>query len=324
VKVRVLEALVRGPKSGPVLASSLGVSRAAVHKAIGALRAEGLDIVAKPGGYTLNDPQAGYGAASLSWWCRRDVVFFDRCASTNAEAFRLASEGAGDGTLVVAGSQSAGRGRLQRAWHSPPEQSVALSLVLRPALPPASAALVCLAAAVGVAEVVTARGAPLGLKWPNDLVDHEGGKYAGLLAEVRAEVDQLHFVVLGLGVNTGPTDFPADLPRARTLHTHLGALGRAELVAELVGAIEARVVQLQRDRDGLLDAWRAASFTLGRPVRAARAEGVAIGLRHDGALLVDTGHGGVVPVLAGDVEVVACRPWCAATIRVLSSRCPSG
>ena len=307
MKVEVLEALAKAPVGGPELADLLGVSRAAVHKAITGLRAEGLTIEAGSGGYQLADAGAGYGPATLSWWCRREVVFLPSCASTNAEAFRLAGEGAADGTLVVAGEQTAGRGRLQRPWHSPPEASVAMSLILRPELPPADAALVCLAAAVGVAEVVRGRGAPLGLKWPNDLVDRAGGKYAGLLAEVRAEVDRLHFVVLGLGVNVGPMTFPDDLPHARCLHDHLGVVSRAELVAELTGAIEARVVQLQRDREGLLQAWRDMSFTLGRPVRAARVEGIAIDLRHDGALLVDTGLAGVVPVLAGDVEVVASR-----------------
>ena len=307
MKVRVLDALAAGPVKGPELAEALGVSRAAVHKTISSLRGEGLDIEAGGDGYVLADAGAGFGPATLSWWCRRPVVFLAETGSTNADAFRLAGEGAPDGTLVVAGRQTAGRGRLQRPWHSPSDASVAMSLVLRPALPPVDAALVCLAAAVGVAEVVRARGAPLGLKWPNDLVDQQGGKYAGLLAEVKAGEDLLHFVVRGLGGNIGPMTFPDELPLARCLHDHLGPVSRAELVAELVGAIEARVVQLQRDRAGLLQAWRDVSFTLGRPVRAARVEGTAIDLRADGALLVDTGLGGVVPVLAGDVEVVASR-----------------
>ncbi len=300
----VLERLAVGVCSGQELAEELGVSRTAVWKAIEALRAEGLSIAAVAGrGYALTDA-AGFGPATLAWRCGRDVQYIETCPSTNSVAFQRGLEAAAGGTVVVTDRQTAGRGRLGRRWESPSGQNLTFSLVLRPALPPRDAPLLCLATAVAVAEVLDAR-----IKWPNDVLTSEGRKLAGILAEVHADFDQLHFLVLGVGVNVNQVDFPPELPEASSVACERGPQDRAALLGQLVEAIEDACVLVGPRTPMLLDRWRSRSWTLGRRVCVAEAglEGEAVDLRDDGALLIQTSEG-LQPVLAGDVALVSEGP----------------
>jgi BirA family biotin operon repressor/biotin-[acetyl-CoA-carboxylase] ligase len=173
------------------------------------------------------------------------------------------------------------------------------TLVLRPGLPVEQVARCTLAWGAAMAEVLDLR-----LKWPNDLVTADGGKVGGVLAELETHAEAFGdgwspYVLLGVGVNVLQAAFPEDLPQARSL-AQLGRdpawlRDRARLIGALVAAIEA----VDPGSPGLLEPWRARSITLGRRVRVGDREGVATGLREDGALLVDG-----APVLAGDVELV--------------------
>ena len=295
----LLEVLAQGPTSGQALADRLGVSRTAVWKSIQALRAEGCVIEAEAGkGYRLLDASKGFGPRTLSWRCERDVVFLPECASTNREAFQMGLDGVAGGTLVVAERQTAGKGRLGRRWVS--EDGLTFSLLLRPALRPAQAPLLCLAAALGVAEALDLR-----IKWPNDVWDDQGRKVAGILAELNAEVDRLHFVVLGVGVNVNQTAFPPDLPNPVSLAQLRGHQDRAATLGRVVTAIERRCAQVNHP-EPMLEAWRRRSVTLGQRVRVGEVQGYATDVRADGALVVQTDHG-PRPILAGDVEMVAER-----------------
>ena len=295
----LLEVLDQGPISGQALADRLGVSRTAVWKSIEALRAEGCVIEAEAGkGYRLVDASEAFGPRTLSWRCEREVVFLPECESTNREAFQMGLDGVAGGTLVVADRQTAGKGRLGRRWIS--EDGLTFSLLLRPPLRPAQAPLLCLAAALGVAEALDRR-----IKWPNDVWDDQGRKVAGILAELHAEVDRLHFVVLGVGVNVNQTVFPPDLPNPVSLAQLRGPQDRAATLGRIVQAIERRCAQV-RHPQAMLEAWRRRSVTLGQRVRVGEVEGYATDIRADGALVVQTDDG-ARPILAGDVEMVAER-----------------
>jgi len=302
----VAGALEEGPLSGQVLAEYFGVSRQAIWKAVQALRAEGMDVVSESGGYRME--RGGFGALSLSWHCNRAVVFHSETGSTNRDLFALAMEGAEAGTLVVAERQLAGKGRLGRSWVSTDTKNLSFSLLLRPSLRPDQAPLICLAAAVAIHQITG-----LGIKWPNDILAPSGGehgetgagaKVSGILAELHAEVGHLHFVVLGVGLNVHPQDFPDGI-----LATSLAQAlpdrdwDRGRLLGELVDRIETLCYQLQTEPAKVLKAWRAGSVTLGREVRVGQHQGVAVDLREDGALILET-PGGRVPILAGDVEMV--------------------
>lgn len=198
--------------SGEWLASSLGVSRVAVSKHVSTLRGLGYVIEASPAtGYRLiaspdlalptqvspllNDP----------FWCAIEGGAVT--ASTHDDAVALARAGAEEGTLIVAGAQSGGRGRLGRQWRSP-EGGVYASFVLRPVVAPAQAGSLSLAVALGIARGLDSLGVECRVKWPND-VWVGGDKLAGVLLEMSAEGDCVRWIVAGFGLNVrreGPVE----------------------------------------------------------------------------------------------------------------------
>ena len=200
----------------------------------------------------------------------------------------MAAAGAPHGTVVVADAQTAGRGRLGRTWSSAPGENLLLSVVLRPAVPVREAPLLTLGAAAGVATALDVR-----VKWPNDLVDDDGHKLGGFLAELETAGDRVAHVVLGLGLNVIQVEFAA-LPNATSLRRLRGQpLDRDDVLDTAVRAILAWCTH-----PGRLDLWRERAHTLGRWVTAGAVAGIATELRDDGALVV----GGTV-VTAGELGV---------------------
>lgn len=237
------------------------------------------------------DQQEALSAERLERGLGRRVRCLAVTGSTNAVARAAVREGSlGPGGLVVAEAQEAGRGRLGRSWSSEPGKNLLFSLILPMEMPPQLAARAVLVWAAAMAERTG-----LWLKWPNDLVDEADHKVGGILAETESGPGGERRLVLGVGLNVNQVDFPG-LPLVRSLALlHGGPLDRNSLLIELVQAIEAVD---PADPSGL-DRWRARARTLGRRVRVGDREGLATGLREDGALLIE-GH----PVLAGDVELV--------------------
>lgn len=204
------------------------------------------------------------------------------------EAHRLAAEGALAGCLVIADAQTAGRGRGGRRWASPPGYGLWLTLIERPD-DPAGIEVLSLRLGVRLAERLEPfAGAPVGVKWPNDLIV-DGRKLAGILVEARWRGGRPDWVALGVGVNVvAPDDIPtsAGLP---------DGVDRLEVLEELVPAMRAAAA-----RRGALDAdelarYAARDVAMGRPCDAP-VRGRVRGVAADGALLVDTG-----------ADVVQCR-----------------
>ena len=217
-----LSAAEGGYISGQQLAEALGVSRAAIHKAALALTAQG---------YALDSaPRRGYRLAGGDPFCAEAVgeypapiYIYDTLESSNLTAKQLALAGAPHGTLVLAGQQKAGRGRLGRRFESPAGQGVYCSLLLRPALSAADAQTATIAAAVSVARAVKALcGLELGIKWVNDLY-YQGKKVCGILTEAGTDIEsgQVEWLVVGIGLNLTTT--PADWPEHGMAQLH--ALG---------------------------------------------------------------------------------------------------
>ena len=200
--------------SGQQLARQLGVSRAAVHKAAAALTAQGYALEAVPRrGYRLlgGDPFCAEAVGPYP----APVQMYDTLESSNRTAKLLAVDGAPHGTLVLTAHQSAGRGRLGRSFESPAGKGVYLSVLLRPALPAASAQAATIGAAVAVCRAVqTLCGLELGIKWVNDLY-YQGKKVCGILTEAGTglETGQLEWLVVGIGLNltTTAADWPPEL-----------------------------------------------------------------------------------------------------------------
>lgn len=241
---------------------------------------------------------AGFDSVGLSAVLDRDVVFFESCESTQIEARRLASAGAPAGTLVVTEIQSAGKGRLGRQWQSEAGKNLLFSLVLRPPIAPKRAPLLCLATAVALADVLNCR-----IKWPNDLLDSQGRKHCGILAEMDADAGFLRHAVIGVGINVNQVDFPPDLPNPGSMALVRGPQNRVAVLRDAVFQIERWCAELSGGSEAVLKAWRARAAHLGQRIRVGEVEGVARDLRGDGALLIETSTG-IVPVLAGDVELM--------------------
>ena len=188
--------------SGEQLAQTLGVSRAAIHKAAAALTTQGYTLEAAPRrGYRLlgGDPFCADAVGEYP----APVYVHERLDSSNQTAKRLALAGAPHGTLVLAGQQSAGRGRMGRRFESPAGKGIYLSLVLRVPVPASKALGVTVGAAVAVARAVQKLcGIELGIKWVNDLY-YQGKKVCGILTEAGTSVESglLEWLVVGIGLN---------------------------------------------------------------------------------------------------------------------------
>ena len=230
------------------------------------------------------------------------ISYFSTIGSTNDVASALAAGGGHEGAVVIAETQTAGRGRRGRRWFSPPGGGLYVSLVLAPArarsAPDRATALLTLAAGVALAEAVeTATGLCPDIKWPNDLLIG-ARKVAGILAEgVAAPSQTLASIVVGYGINVGPMAFAPELgDRATSLEREVGhPVDRATLCAETLAAVGARYEDLLEGRfDAILDSWRdRAPGIRGAPVTwdtpSGQQAGITAGIDDRGALLVRAG-----------------------------------
>lgn len=227
------------------------------------------------------------------------VHAFASLASTNDEAARRARDGAPEGTVVVADTQTAGRGRLDREWLAEPGTSLLASWIVRPSIPRDDVPLLTLAAAAAAAEAVqTETLVAVGLKWPNDLMSG-GRKLAGILAEVTPD----GAVVIGLGLNVRQSEFPPSIDQVATslLLERSRPVGRARLLAAILAAF-APFAQAPRVA---LESYRRRCDTIGRDVRVQQPgggvlRGRAVEIAGDGTLVVEDG-GVRTSVAAGDV-----------------------
>jgi BirA family biotin operon repressor/biotin-[acetyl-CoA-carboxylase] ligase len=234
--------------------------------------------------------------------------FVARTGSTNSDLFRLGAEGAPAWTMLAAGYQEAGRGRLGRAWIAPPGTSLLVSVLIRPAVDPASVPLLSLAAAVAMAEACQDRGVDARCKWPNDLVCGER-KLGGILPEASIGAAGIEFVVVGAGVNVrqGAEDFPPELrPLATSIRLEGGEADPARLLRAYLAGLGRWIDGAGRPDPGFLERYREICSTIGRRVRARTTggdavEGPAVGMADSGELLVET-SAGLRAVAFGEVE----------------------
>jgi BirA family biotin operon repressor/biotin-[acetyl-CoA-carboxylase] ligase len=305
--------------SGEWISSELGISRAAVWKHIRNLRQAGYQIEAIPSrGYQLRQspdilmPEAIQAGLE----CRR-IGSYVRCFaetdSTNLQACRLGDEGGAEGTVVISDRQTAGKGRLGRQWESPGGVNLYASILLRPTIPPYEAPRLTFLSAVAVCRaIIRCTGLQPTAKWPNDILLN-GAKVAGLLNEMSSETDQVHYVVLGVGVNLNmrADQFPAELryPATSLALVSGETVSRLDFTRTLLQEIDALYqVFLHQGSEPIFSAWTEFCALIGQPVHAdcndRQIEGTMIGLGEDGALLVRTATGKMESVYAGDVRPV--------------------
>lgn len=305
-----------GYVSGEQLSHRLGISRTAVWKQIQNLRQQGYEIEAEPRrGYRLKGrpdrllPQEITRQLTTSRLGKR-IIYFEEIDSTNEVAKRLAREGAEEGTLVVAEAQTKGKGRLGRQWLSPPGEGIYFTLILRPPFPPQRAPQMTLIAAVAVARALSeTTGLEVKIKWPNDILVN-GRKVAGILTEMVADMDRIHCLVVGIGININQEKvaFPPEVAEiATSLKVELGrSLLRLPILIKCLSELE-RVYDIWQ-KEGfrpLLAEWKALSHTLGQWVKVNMmdeiVEGKAVEIEEDGSLIIQQKDGSFYRVIAGDV-----------------------
>ena len=303
--------------SGEEICRRLKVSRTAVWKRIQNLRAQGYEIEAstRSGYRLLRSPDlltpSEIKPLLKTEWMGKAIHHFETVDSTNAKAYQLALAGAEEGEVVVAESQEKGKGRLGRQWFSPPSLNLYLSVILRPKIPPHQASLITLMAAVATADAIQKVSGLLPLiKWPNDLL-LRNRKVAGLLNEIHSEIDRVHFVILGVGVNLNADEntFSEEIRAiATSLKIETGRMISRKVflqffLQELEGWYS---VFIHGERAVILKAWRERAHLKGRRVKITSfgkaLTGTAIDVDSDGALILEAEDGERKRVVAGDVE----------------------
>jgi BirA family biotin operon repressor/biotin-[acetyl-CoA-carboxylase] ligase len=303
--------------SGEELAMKLGISRTMVWKHIKALEGEGFGIEAVPSqGYRItsapdllrqDDIKRGLKTRSIG----KEIHLHSEVVSTNTLAMEMASKGAPEGTVLIAETQTGGKGRLGRKWISP-KGNLYFSVVLRPDLPTHKAPLLTLMAAVAVASAIrTTCGVQAVIKWPNDILV-SGKKVSGLLTEMSAEPDRIRHIALGIGVdvNMPLEELPPDVREfATTLAAEAGRkIDRTALLQQILRDLESRYRRLLQSEAEVLEEWEALNVTIGKRVSVSGSgetlEGLAQGIDHEGRLIVKLDDGSLRQVAAGDVTIL--------------------
>lgn len=247
---------------------------------------------------------------------RRRVLLLDTTDSTNNAAMALGIAGEPAGTIVAAETQTSGRGRLGRVWQSPAGTGLYFSIILKPQLDAADLAKITLAAGVAACKAVEDETSlsPL-IKWPNDLM-LGNKKFGGILTETGAIKEKgATLVILGIGVNVATTMqmLPEELQdKATSLALETGIFfRRGELLAAMVGQIEAAVMKLEGGRfSAILQEFEQRDAIKGLQLRwltpaGQIVTGVSVGLDRDGTLHIRDDEGQVHQVLSGDVTFSA-------------------
>jgi BirA family transcriptional regulator, biotin operon repressor / biotin---[acetyl-CoA-carboxylase] ligase len=303
--------------SGEKLAKDLGVSHSTVVRWVDKLRDSGIEIRGELfTGYRL----VRVPDVLLPQLIRprlhtriigRSLYHFYRVDSTNSFAARLIAHGRKihEGTVIIAESQSAGRGRLGRSWHSEPEAGIYFSMILFPKTPPSLAPLFTLGTAVAMHNSVERyTGMDIDIKWPNDLLIGRK-KFCGILSEIQAEVDLVKTMIIGVGLNANHERLPHEIAdRATSLRIASGRIqSRLEILSEFLEEFENIYMDFERKGPaGIIDQWtRFSSFANGRKIEihdgVRRIAGITRGLNPLGALRIEQKGGRIEEVYSGDV-----------------------
>ena len=240
------------------------------------------------------------------------LYFYPETDTTNDRIRELALEGAPEGTLAVAEMQTAGRGRMGRAWQAPKDSGIWMSLLLRPDIPPMQASVLTLLAGIAIAEAIEEVTAmEVGIKWPNDILLN-GKKLVGILTEMDCDMEKIHSVTAGMGINVNTKAFPEDLQDiATSLYLVSGKeYDRAEIVGCVLKHFEALYAEFL-EKGGVFapfkERYRERCLNIGKEVRVIGREtylATALDITPEGELIVKRRDNGAEEVVfSGEVSI---------------------
>ena len=302
--------------SGEILAADLGVSRTAVWKHINILKKEGYNIETAPGkGYRLLEMEDKLLPGEIEnilfdKAMGKQIIYFDSIDSTNSYAKKKIDR-LKEGTVILAEKQTAGRGRRGREWISPDGTGIWMSIALKPDIPPREGikmTQITVAAVCKSIRELTKLDALI--KWPNDIVIN-GKKVCGILTEMAGELNEINYIVIGIGINVNMKDFPDEIKK------HASSLfieGNKKIDRKIL------LIDILKKFENLYDAYmenlnlnetlsivRNYSAILGKNIRIIQGKSVktarAVGINDDGLLLVETEDGGREPISSGEISI---------------------
>lgn len=320
LKKEVLEVLKKNKNkfiSGEQLSNRLGVTRTSIWKYIKALKQEGYEIESiSRKGYKLVEEPDILSEDELLIELEKSrlgdsIYYFKSIDSTNNYAKKLALEGAVEGTMVLSDEQVGGRGRLGRTWISPSGTSIYMSMILRPTIEPNEAAKITEITAAAVANAVSGvTNIEAGIKWPNDII-LDNKKICGILTEMNAELNNINYVIVGIGINVNMDEFPDEISNVATsIKNVLGReVSRKDIVINIVREFEKLYYDFVNTGSlkKTVDICKNKSVTLGKIVRIINKRETiiaeAIDITEDGELVIKKEDGEIINVISGEVSV---------------------
>lgn len=304
--------------SGQLISEKLGVSRTAIWKYMKALKDEGytIDSSSKKGYKLINCPDILTFEEIKNYlntkYIGKKIIHFESIGSTNSEAKKLAEQGEENGTVITAEEQTAGRGRIGRAWSSPKYKSICFSILLRPDTSPMEVPkitqIIAAAAIKGLKELkIKAK-----IKWPNDIVI-DGKKVCGILTEMSGELNKVNYVVTGIGINANLDrgDFAKDiLNKATSLKIQTGvAIDRKVLLGTILNKFEYLYEEfIQKGTiESSIKICKDNSAAIGKNIRIIQnkneRQAKAVNLAEDGGLIVQYENGSFEKLICGEISI---------------------
>lgn len=315
---KILEELkkVESYISGEELGEKLGVSRAAIWKGIQKLKEQGYEIEAVSNkGYHIIQNQDLYNGIEIKEVCNttkiaKEVYFYEQTDSTNNCIRKLAKEGKKEGVVAVVEIQTAGKGRRGKGWQSPKGTGIWMSMLLTPNITPPEAPVLTLLAGLAVCRAIRQQtGLTAMIKWPNDILI-SNKKICGILTELYAEMDSVHFVITGIGINVNTEVFPDELQKTATsLKIEKGeSISRKNMIKAVIEEFEKIYLQYEKECSFLpfREEYKKYCINIGKELQILSkqpfiAKGVDI--TEQGELLVQKQTGEKVVVFSGEVSI---------------------
>lgn len=241
----------------------------------------------------------------------RDIYYYDEILSTNSLAKYLAGIGIEEGTVIIAGSQTKGRGRSGKSWESPKGGGIWLSIVIKPDIPLNYASFITLASGVAVCKKLREMGVDAKIKWPNDILIN-GKKVSGVLTEAKITFNKLDYVVVGIGIDTDidVEDLPETLKEGVTnLNDEVKEYkSNNEIIAMVLNEFE-KIYEIfeNGEYETILSQWRNLSATIGSEVIVNQPLGIvikgyALGINREGNLILEKDDGELVKIIGGELR----------------------
>lgn len=307
------------PISGQLLAEQFGISRTAIWKHLQSLQEEGYTFNSiKKKGYVLTSIPDRVDPARIAFFLKtkrfgQKIHYLEECASTQTVAHELARSGVEDGTIVIAESQTSGKGRMARPWESTFGKGIWMTVIVRPNVLPHQAPQFTLVAAVAIVNAIKTLYPSIKpvIKWPNDILIN-GKKCTGILTEMIAEVDRVQSLLIGIGINVNQQqdDFCEELQEIATSLRQVKneVIDRAELIGTVLNYLENYCDWYVKEGFAPIKIlWEEASGTIGKQIKATTLteiiEGKAIGITESGVLEVQLENGEIRGIYSADIEL---------------------